>query len=78
MSHASQRFFSALAPRGSGPLTLVVAVAVEVNIPAHKKGAHSPRRSTLLYGVKGTKRVLEYARLAMGFADVRASRYGIR
>ena len=26
----------------------------------------------------GTKRVLEYARLAMGFANVRASRYGIR
>ena len=34
--------------------------------------------STLLYGEKGTKRVLEYARLAMGFANVRASRYGIR
>ena len=33
---------------------------------------------TLLYGEKGTKRVLEYARLAMGFANVRASRYGIR
>ena len=28
--------------------------------------------STLLYGEKGTKRVLEYARLAMGFANVRA------
>ena len=27
---------------------------------------------------RGTKRVLEYARLAMGFANVRASRYGIR
>ena len=26
----------------------------------------------------GTKRVLEYARLAMGFAHVRASRYGMR
>ena len=26
----------------------------------------------------GTKRVLEYACLAMGFANVRASRYGIR
>ena len=34
--------------------------------------------STLLYGEKGTERVLEYARLAMGFANVRASRYGIR
>ena len=34
--------------------------------------------STLLYEKKGTKRVLEYARLAMGFANVRASRYGIR
>ena len=27
---------------------------------------------------RGTKRVLEYARLAMGLANVRASRYGIR
>ena len=27
---------------------------------------------------RGTKRVLEYARLAMGFANVRASRYGTR
>ena len=27
---------------------------------------------------RGTKRVLEYGRLAMGFANVRASRYGIR
>ena len=27
---------------------------------------------------KGTKRVLEYSRLAMGFAHVRVSRYGIR
>ena len=27
---------------------------------------------------RGTKRVLEYARLAMGFANARASRYGIR
>ena len=27
---------------------------------------------------RGTKGVLEYARLAMGFANVRASRYGIR
>ena len=27
---------------------------------------------------RGTKRVLEYSRLAMGFAHVRASRYGIR
>ena len=26
---------------------------------------------------RGAKRVLEYARLAMGFANVRASRYGI-
>ena len=29
-------------------------------------------------GKQGTKRVLEYARLTMGFANVRASRYGIR
>ena len=39
-------------------------------------------RSTLEYpfvwGNSGDKRVLEYARLAMGFANVRASRYGIR
>ena len=36
-------------------------------------------RRTLLYGEKGgTKRVLEYALLAMGFANVRASRYEIR
>ena len=27
---------------------------------------------------RGTKRVLEYARLAMGFANVRAPRYGVR
>ena len=27
---------------------------------------------------RGTKRVLKYPRLAMGFANVRASRYGIR
>ena len=27
---------------------------------------------------RGTQRVLEYTRLAMGFANVRASRYGIR
>ena len=33
---------------------------------------------TRLYLEKGTKRVLEYSRLAMGFANVRASRYGIR
>ena len=32
---------------------------------------------TLLHGEKGTKRVLECARLATGFANVRASRYGI-
>ena len=31
-----------------------------------------------LYGKRGTKRVLEYSRLAMRFAHVRASRYGIR
>ena len=38
-----------------------------------------PCMSTLLYGGKGgTKRVPEYSRLAMGFAHVRASRYGIR
>ena len=29
-------------------------------------------------GKRATKRALEYARLAMGFANVRASRYGIR
>ena len=34
--------------------------------------------SALLHGESSTKRLLEYARLAMGFANVRASRYGIR
>ena len=34
--------------------------------------------STRLYGKQGTKRVLEYGCLAMGFANVRVSRYGIR
>ena len=42
----------------------------------------SARRCTLEYpfvwGKGGTTRVLEYSRLAMGFANVRASRYGIR
>ena len=33
---------------------------------------------TLLHGEKSTTWVLEYSRLAMGFANVRASRYGIR
>ena len=40
--------------------------------------SHLVPLSTLLYGKRGTKRVLEYGRLAMGFANVRASRYGIR
>ena len=31
-----------------------------------------------VWGKRGTKRVLEYARLAMEFAHVRASRYGTR
>ena len=33
---------------------------------------------TLCMAKRGTKRVIEYARLAMGSANVRASRYGIR
>ena len=43
-------------------------------------GAYRVPLRSLLYGFKkrGTKRVLEYARLAMGCASVRASRYGIR
>ena len=49
---------------------------------AQDHGPSFPPYSTLEYpicmGEWVTKRVLEYARLAMGFANVRASRYGIR
>ena len=37
-----------------------------------------PLSTPFVWGKRGTKRVLEYARLAMEFAHVRASRYGIR
>ena len=41
-------------------------------------GASLYPRVPFCMGTGGTKRVLEYSRLAMGFAHVRASRYGIR
>ena len=37
-----------------------------------------PLGTLFVLGKRGTKRVLEYARLAMGLATARASRYGIR
>ena len=40
--------------------------------------AHSTRRYPFCMAKRGTKRVLEYARLAMEFANGRVSRYGIR
>ena len=49
--------------------------------PDRKASARPPPLvplGTLLYGERGTKRMLEYVRLAMGFANVRASRNGIR
>ena len=58
-------------------MLVLVQAAIEFIIallhrePAKRLGA-GPRMQ------RGTKRVLEYARLAMGFANVRASRYGIR
>ena len=56
-------------------------VVVEAGVHAcHGPAAeHIVPLGTLLYGERGTKRVLlEYSRLAMGFANVRAPRYGIR
>ena len=62
-------------------VTQHVEKKMRVRVNSHRRGA----KDTFLYpcvpfcmAKRGTKRVLEYARLAMGFANGRASRYGIR
>ena len=58
----------------SGTSTLLYNYALGVFSAARRCTHEYP----FCMGKRGTKRVLEYSRLAMGFAHVRASRYGIR
>ena len=83
-SHPDLRFelfeFSARAPttRGTAPLSSYDLLQRQQAAGAVDSAArHSTPCVPFCMGKKGTKRVLEYARLAMGFAHVRASRYGI-
>ena len=63
-----------LAPRGVASVLAARSLKRQRSTPGHWRTLEYP----FVWGKRGTKRVLEYGRLAMGFAIVRASRYGIR
>ena len=63
---------------GAAATFQVDTLGSDVSAPSKARPPPLVPAGTLLYCEKGTKRVLEYARLAMGFANVRASHYGIR